>query len=435
MKHFMFLSVLALLSAPLSEYADDQSDEKMINEFINSGHTHAICFDSSNIKQFWVDNSVISKNNSIQICFPNRNASSAESNSFKLQLANVDERMDCKIDVFTKDEGLKFSVINSQNKVLSSSSVEQNFIGYHILSSKIHMEEAYNNMFFLKFFSDKENETLIKKIVLTFSDNKNCSFLFSPGTINVSPDDVALPSPSGPLLPMPNYDAELDKDSFILKGMYYSLLYVNKRIKVSNLPLKTTVTIKNVGDNQLTIHVGFATFSSNGDLLLLQHYPYKTDSKALKILSFDADKREIIVDSYPKWEKYCHIALNAKDDFSDVPNLDLLLGTVSNVEELENGHAKITMNLPIYEAAKLNVGDKIRIHGTRLAYIYPNSRRLNPGEEFVFTSSIGRDDSVFQYTTKTLAHGVCSVLPVIVSISANADEANSIQISDYSIEY
>ena len=214
-----------------------------------------------------------------------------------------------------------------------------------------------------------------------------------------------------------------------------SQIFLNKKILVENNAIKTSLKIKNVGDKRTTVYSGFIPYTKNGDILLARNYPYKEDSKPLEIISVDAEKGEILVNSYPEqWVKLNYVALHAKEDFSDVPNVDLLPTTILNVEKKENGYGLIKMNAPL-DKSKLKVGDKIRIHGTPSGYTYPSSKVLDPGEEIILESSVKKDDELHFFSNKVFSHGVYCVQPIVLSYTSGSDEKNMIQIDDYSISY
>ena len=170
--------VIAVFSAGVL-FSQKKDDSEMINEYVKSlGYSSYISFDSSNIKQFWIDNSVVSKNGSIVISLnPNH-----MSEILKIQLANVIETQDCKVDVLFEEPDTVFSVMNQKNEVLSSSSQEKDFIQYHVASASFHLESLEDFSFNLKFSSKKNSNTIsIKRIILSFSDNKSSVFLGSPG--------------------------------------------------------------------------------------------------------------------------------------------------------------------------------------------------------------------------------------------------------------
>ena len=156
-----------------------KNDSKLIDDFIAAkGYHGVIVLDASNIKQFWISNTVISKNDRINI-IPNQERKSVP---LKIQLANVIETQDCKIDVISEDSNIKFTVLNEDLKDIGLSSSEGDFIRYHIESSTIHMEDTKGFVLNLCFSSSKASDAmLISKIVLSFSENKESKYKGSPG--------------------------------------------------------------------------------------------------------------------------------------------------------------------------------------------------------------------------------------------------------------
>ena len=169
---------------PAAQAASDTqtSDDSLIEQFIRSqGLSQIIVFDARNIKQFWTSNSVSSQNDLIHISLNKENNQKWKSSSLKIQLANVIETQDCRIDVITNDKDLNFIVSDSQSKALSSSSDTETFIQYHIASTSFHLDDTPDFSFNLVFSSKNKDLLSIKKIILSFSDNNESRYVGSPG--------------------------------------------------------------------------------------------------------------------------------------------------------------------------------------------------------------------------------------------------------------
>ena len=150
---------------------DENDDKKLLDQFITSkGQNSSIVFDSSNIKQFWIDKSVVSKDNSIIILL-NRKGSKLESIPLKIQLTNIVESLDCTVDVITTDPGFSFAVSTDVSKNLSESKEQPSFINYHVLSSTFHLEDTDDFSFCLGFNSDSKSSIKIERIILSFKKN------------------------------------------------------------------------------------------------------------------------------------------------------------------------------------------------------------------------------------------------------------------------
>lgn len=170
-----FLSVRAT-----AQNESQKNDAKLIDEYIVAkGYQGVIVFDASNIKQFWISNSVVSKNNTINIFPENKEKKSIP---LKIQLVNIIETQDCKIDVISENPFIKFTVLNEELKDIGQSSKEEDFIQYHIESSKIHMEDTKGFALNLCFILPEDSESIVvNKIVLSFSENKESKYKGSPG--------------------------------------------------------------------------------------------------------------------------------------------------------------------------------------------------------------------------------------------------------------
>ena len=430
-KRLLVFFVLAVSSAALPVYSSDdqagstknkKNDAKMLDDYINAkGYTSVITFDSMNIKQFWSDKTVLSKDGNIIIDLPNNQESVRESISQRIQLANVNETQNCKVDVVTEMSGVRFAVLDSQNKVLTTSASEEDFLSYHILSSEFQLDKIPDFSFMLKFAYDSSDSISIKKIVLSFSRNSQSKYLASPGILKIDKDSVTLSN-----------GAVFVGDSFTVTGKN-SQIISDKRILSSNNTFTTSVKVKNIGNGNIRLYVGFMTCSNRGVKLDSRHFPYKENSKVLKVVSAEKGSNKMIVDSYQEWIKNCFIAMDAKEDLSDIPNTSLVEGRLVEMKELENCQGEITLNKPLKNA--IIAGTNVRIQGKGGDYLYTNFKVLKPGEEEVITSSIRKDDNCIKYSSEAFPRGTYYVVPLILSYVTGSAESNTVQISDYTISY
>lgn len=419
----MFFSVISFAQSMTEKasQATKESDEKLIDQYIQAKGPNIISFDAANIKQFWIDNSVISKDNSLVIGLNKINAKQFESIPLKIQLANVNETQDCKIEVISETTDLSFSVIDNKSKVLSVSKKENSFLGFMITSSLFHVEDTQKTAFYLKFKSTSQDGLSIKKIVLSFSENPQSRYLVSPGRIVLSSSDINTTSEI----------TDAGTNSFLIKGKE-SLAFSAKRIIAMDNTLSSSITVKNTGDNPTIIRIGYGAYTRDNSLLTKRNYPYKNNNKVLTVLSSIENSEKIIVDSYTEWAKGCRLGLNASEDLSDIPNTSLA-GTIIDFKMLENGQGEITLD---QKSTKISRGQKVRVLGPiETYYVYTAYKILQPGEKETFTSSIKKDDSLLEYSMKSFSRGVYYVVPMISSHSVDPKLENTIQISNYSIVY
>ena len=428
--YLFLMSLLFIISFSMKgETKNESNDEDLIKKYIDAkGYGSFIVFNSSNIKQFWVDKSVLSYKDKFDISLQ-KNKTKWESVPLFFQLANVDETLNCKIDVITEDKNVSFSVFDKKGKIISSSSFQDDFVSYSIVSSEFHLEDSCGLSFNIVFLSDTSDTISIKKIVMSFSENNDSSFLKTPGHLIVFGNDITVQEQTDKIKPTIN---DMNKDGFTVTGKR-SQIFSKKNILISDNTLHTNVKIKNIGNHPITIYVGYAVYSKDHILLQNQNYPYASKNEILHVLSIDEEGTKITVDSFPEWSKYCFLALNAKDDFSDVPSTSFARGKIDNIIKLTNGKAEITVDKPIKN--DLKEGDTIRIHRTQGGYLYMNTKKIQPGEESVFDSSIKKDDEFYFYSSKAFSKGVYFVKPLILLYSDDPNEYNTILIENYSIEY
>ncbi len=146
--HLAFFALLLIPSAAHAQGATNDLD--LIDSFIKAkGYTQPIVFDKSNIKQFWIDKSVISQKDFFTIF--NTPGYLTDESPLKIQLVTVNEAQDCKIEMITETSDVAFSIFDSNNKSISSSQKDDDFINYHVFSSVFHLEDTQNTAFCVKF--------------------------------------------------------------------------------------------------------------------------------------------------------------------------------------------------------------------------------------------------------------------------------------------
>lgn len=406
---------------------DTFNDTELIDKLIDSkGTNNRIVFDSSNIKQYWIEKSIISDNGNIMI----QMNSNMQSIPLKFQFANVNEAQDCTIDIITDNPSLSFSVLNTKQKTISDATKAEVFMGYHILSNTIHMEDTQDLSLYLVFKTNSAADIKIKKIAVYFSNNKESSFLQSPGKIAFNKSNMK----GGSAL-------SKEGDDFVAQGKR-TQIFASKQILINNNTLKTHVVIKNIGECPCKVFIGYMPYAHNGTVLDPGNYPYKENSPVLNVVSVQKSDKTIIVDGYPEWEKGCKIAFNANSDLSDIPNTNTLNGTIVSVTKMDNGNSSIVMSTDISD--NISKGSKIRVQGLPEMRIYTNTKILQPNEEESFDSELKKDKTLLQFSNKAFSRGVYYVRPILFSYTAdpgastyslNPQVDNTILIKEYSTSY
>ena len=130
------LCFLSLTLASQSPKTSNHNDNDLINQFfVSTGLSPDIVFDPSNIKQYWIDHSVLSSGNSITIGLN----SNFESVPLPVKFANINETLDCKISVIADNPDVSYTTINDKKEIVSHSTKEDDFISYTVLSSTSHI--------------------------------------------------------------------------------------------------------------------------------------------------------------------------------------------------------------------------------------------------------------------------------------------------------
>lgn len=427
-RRFKTIAILSSLMMTLFAYAqtgtnNQADDSKLLDSYIQSkGYGSTISFLPSNIKQFWVDKSVLSHDNCIKISLNKTAAGNWESVPLRIQLANVDASLDCKVEIVSKEKDIAFSVLNDDLKTIGTSSDQPPFVQYNIYSSTFSLEKTQDSSFYLKFISKKAKALLeIKRIILSFSNNEQ--FVVSPGRIAFFENTIEVREGV----------VSQEGNSFQATG-YYTSFQSTKRIILSNNTINNSITVKNTGNTPTRIYIGYAPYTKDGKNINCTNNLYKGENNILKIVSCENNSKKIVVDSYPKWEKNCVLVLNAKEDFSDFPNFSFIGGTIVNVEKMENGQSTITFDKAITQT--IEPGTSVRIQAPKgSTYIYTKSQVLQPGEEAVLQSQIKQDNTLKLYGGLTFCAETYYVRPIFMSFSVDRTKKNTVLVSDYSISY
>ena len=428
MFHFKLFGMKALLlslalccSYGALAQSKGKTDDNLINQFISAkGYAQTIVFSSENIKQFWVEKSVLSQDNTIKIML-NGKSNLFESVPLKIQLANVDETMDCKVDVISADKDFSFSILNTANKSIASSVPEDDFIDYKIASTEFHLEDALDSSFKLQFSSIRKDILHIKKIVLSFEDNKQSSYLKSPGKVIISKDSIVNPdaivfNPDG---------------SFSKTGVYNNFLS-NKYIYIKDNTLAYSAKVKNIGNTPSRIYAGYTLYAKGHIKLDGKNFPFGSSKKTAKIISAKKGSSSIVIDSYLEWAKDCFLSLDAKDDLSDIPSLSFANGKIVSIKKLDNGQAEITMNEPLKN--DITEGTICRVNARSGSQLYLQTKTLQPGETADLSFEVKQDPNSHSYS-KTIPSGVYYVQPLLYSHSQDTKKEKTVQVTDFTVSY
>lgn len=419
------ISSLMALTCLLAAQSGSTNDAALLDSFVRAkGYNSTIVFSSDNIKQFWIDKSVVSLDNSIRIILnEDGNSSYPESVPMKIQLANVNAAQDCRIDIISNTKDLAFSVLDSKLNRIALSAKEDDFIQYSVSSASFHMDKTQNLSFYLKFRSGSTSDQLdICRIILSFSDNRD--FMASPGKIVFSKDNIET-----------KYTVSWNEDnSFSLTGRYSSVLSQKRILLSENTVVNGSVKIKNIGNVAARVYLAYAPYTKEGVRIDSRNNRYKGESNIVRIVEAKKNSNKVIVDSYPKWEKNCVLVLNVKEDFSDFPNSTFVGGVINNIEETDNGQSIITLEKPISE--EIRNGTPVRIQAREGANcLYPAYKTIEPGEEVVFQTQTKMDSSFQEYSPKAFCKGTYYICPLIMSNSMDPQSNNTVLISDCTISF
>lgn len=394
-----------------------QNDSELLESFIKSkGYSDPITFSPQNIKQYWINNSVSSKDDFINVLL-NKNGYEWESDSYDIKLKNVSVTSDCKVEVISETSDLHFTILNDASKKIAQSTAEDKFLGYSISSATFQLADTSDYFFKIAFSSRHEDLLKINKIILSFSQNN--SFLASPGTLKFNDENIST-----------NAKVSINDDkSFEIKGKNIQI-FAKDKILITNNPLVNSVSVKNTGETPIRVDIGYSPYTKDGVKIDNRFIPY--DKTTVNVVSSDGNF--IVVDKMPTWKKGCYITLNAKNDLSDFPNPNILNNPILDIVAVDGGQAKIVLEKPLER--DIPKESSIRVHSQKgLSNIYTNRQIVPPGEEIKLSSSMAPDDSYLQYNAKAFCRGTYYVIPFLLITSTESNSAVSVYVSDYSVKY
>ena len=406
-----------------------EQNKALADEFIETrGYSNSIVFDATNIKRYWVDNSVFGKNNKTYVLLNKNRGNVFKSLPFPFQFVNVDETMDCRVDIISKNQ-IDFSVLDAELKPVASSHTNDTFNNYNVSSHIFHLENISQPRINLQFSSKNDESLTFDKIVISFFPNKNTSFLSSPGRISLTKDDFEMISAKN--------KSEQNNAFSISATENRGTILSKKKILVSENILSYSVKVKNTGNTPVTVRVGYALYTRERRMITSRNTIYNNKNQVFHVLSSEKHSKSIVVDTYPDCCRYCFLALDAKEDLSDFPNFNFSESSIDSVKRIEDGKAEIVFRKPLRNAIKK--GTTVRVQRpTSWEYLFLGNKKIGASEEVVFKSSIQKDDTFYQFSPQALCKGVYCVSPVILFEpvkQAGIVSNNSIKISDYIIQY
>lgn len=394
---------------------------KLLDEYFKSkGYTETIVFDASNIKQFWTDLSVFSKDDLIHVIM-NDNTNRYVSKPQKIQLANVNETQECIVNVVSSSDDYSVDVLNANMKSISRNSVDEVFIDKKISTTEFDLMDTDGFTFYLSFSSKNTEKIKIDKIILSFADKKDYTRKI------ISSDDLDMGS---------NTYEQINRNSFSVTGKKISLLTSNFYSPASGKKNAVSMKIKNIGETQTKIYVGYMVFNKEKMVLNDKNYPYSKKNKSFTVVKAEEGDDRIIVNTKGFeyfWRKAggCYLAFDTKEDLSDIPNVNLLSETLKDIRPLSDDEVEITLDKPLSKELKKDT--KIRIHGVNGPQLYYKVQNLAPGEEITLSNHIGKDENNLSYSIESFSKGVYYFKPLIYSYSVDPAQENTILISDYTI--
>ena len=281
-----------------------------------------------------------------------------------------------------------------------------------VIWKKMHSNSNYYNTKNVEVYT-------IPPYLMSLSNNQ--FFLQSPQTINISRNILDC-----------NNCIFLDDQSILFKGIRSQLFYQKKFI-ISDAPCNIHLKIKNVGNVQARIYIGFELYSNDNQRIDSRNYPYN-GNRNLKVISSETGSNRIIVDSNTyDWKKKAYVVLENIRDHYEIPSYNFINGRVSDIIQNENGTSTIILDSILLSCIKKD--SYIRINGPSDLYQYCYVRIIQPGKEDTVDLSLSRQNDCTSLSSPSIPQGVYFIKPFLFSFTPGGKVENTIQISDFSISF
>ena len=396
--------------------------DNLLEQYVTSLGARVIVFDPSNIKQYWIDSSVLKKDDTFEISL-RESINGFTSNLLPIKLIHVDESQDCHVEIIAETKDFSFEIVDAKKKSISEPLSVKSFLLSTSCSTSFHLEDTADLSFYIKFESPVASSLSIRKIIVSFSKNAKSSFLASPGKYDMIKDTLSVNAKSR---------IKNDTDSLVLSGYQMEAFATTKILTQGAKGLTCSVRIKNIGDEATRIYVGFRPYLQNRVYLRPNHYLTSGYDAILSVISSEDNSSSIITDHYEEDVTGFYFAIEAKEDLSDIPNLNLTEGYVKEIKQIDDKKTEFILSKP--NTKGLASGTKIRPQKSG-GFFYANVKVLQPGEEFVWSDTIKQDPDSVYYSQNGIPKGVYYVCPIIFSYSISPEQLNTILVSEYTVSF
>jgi len=128
-----------------------------------------------------------------------------------------------------------------------------------------------------------------------------------------------------------------------------------------------TGTFKSLGEAPSRVYYGFICYDKNKKSILTYHSNVILNSGTTLAQECKKGDKTLLIKANKNWAKNYIIAFNAKDDFSDLPNREVIFKIVKVVPKGEN--MELELSKPVSKA--YSAGTKVRAHTSACgSYIY-----------------------------------------------------------------
>lgn len=283
---------------------------------------------------------------------------------------------------------------------------------------------------------------ILKKTRLFTSKKKKknvCFYHFSPTNKYANSNPIHVAGTHSCVFSKPDIKFEatkiMDDDATTVTGKT-SRMYFKDFISVPlHNRIDMSVTVKNIGSTPTKVSTGYSVYNKNKERVWKECFPYNYSNNILIIQK--ANQGESVVTAQAssfQWEKDCKIALDAVEDLSDIPNLNLLSGTILDTRNNNDGTIEITISSPLDKT--INSGTPFRVTNKAGApNLYMTEAFLEPGDVLTFSSSIAKYETYHSYSKAALPAGIYYVKPLLFSTSLDRTQENTIQYLNWNIRY
>ena len=339
----------------------------------------------------------------------------------ELELPGFKDSQNCEISARISTKLAQLRVYDRSRRQIVYSGVTDVSGEMDNVTVSIPYDRVWGEKVFIRLFTQVPQKIRIKDISFSFTENPRSSILHGPDSRLLTFDDFKSKNKK---MADENH-IRFDGNGYFVEIRKYLKLRPDSRIVVSG-------KIRNVGTAPVKFSYALGLYDANGDILSPQNYPFRDNKRNYTVVSAEAGKNSIVIDSCPaEWGKGCALA---RYDGKSHTNRNDILGYIENIEKRADGSAVVTLKKELQKAPKN--GEKVRINNAAGSYLYFGTKKISSGQKTEFRIDISGKGPCSRFSTRALPDGACYVKPIVfVCPAAGRSDSAVIDISEWQVKF